>query len=339
MTYILGATTTSLYGDPTAVMDALAAAIVEFQADVFCATDLERNTARHSRRDMPALLAASLIARGYPMENRWHTRFGVDGGENGYVVFSRSPMEDYRVWDLPDANPWMETMPVQSFQLTVGTDRLRFFNLHPAPGWDDDGFYPCRSIDPAVFDIVDDFASSSVFLLGDFNIPINLTPGYCYEDLVARYTDACVPERDSSCDSTVAVDIVGGEPNTIDHIFFDFAGDTAHTWRLARTHVDQDANDEIVISDHYPVFAEFDYGAKEHVLLGDYDGDGRDQLVVHAPQSDGDIDWYVRGSTPFDWGFVGTRPVGGDFDGDGIDDPVVFEPATGSWYLLLRVCP
>jgi hypothetical protein len=84
------------------------------------------------------------------------------------------------------------------------------------------------------------------------------------------------------------------------------------------------------------------------LLVGDFDGDGIDDVLVFRP-SDGYVGkWYSdRARSPvFDYqtaqyiggspgAFSGAQLLVGDFDGDGIDDVLVFRPSdgyVGKWY-------
>ena len=73
-------------------------------------------------------------------------------------------------------------------------------------------------------------------------------------------------------------------------------------------------------------------------MTGDYDGDGKADLVVWRPA---DGNWFICSSTNnFDctqntivqFGLPGDMPIKADFDGDGILDPSVFRPSDGNWF-------
>ncbi len=72
----------------------------------------------------------------------------------------------------------------------------------------------------------------------------------------------------------------------------------------------------------------------------DFDGDGRDDLVIYRPQTG---QWYRKSvaeggslsEVPLQWGLPGDYPLPADYDGDGIADAAVWRPASGMWY----ICP
>ena len=71
---------------------------------------------------------------------------------------------------------------------------------------------------------------------------------------------------------------------------------------------------------------------------GDFDGDGRADLVVFRP---GTGRWDTRPSstgfttaTSLPFGTSGDVPVPGDYDGDGKTDLAVYRPSNGGWYIL-----
>lgn len=70
-----------------------------------------------------------------------------------------------------------------------------------------------------------------------------------------------------------------------------------------------------------------EYGrASDRLLVGDWNGDGRDQPGVFR-----DGQWYLDGVAPFAFGEAGDVPVVGDWDGDGIDTIGLFRG--GTWHL------
>ena len=73
-------------------------------------------------------------------------------------------------------------------------------------------------------------------------------------------------------------------------------------------------------------------------MIGDFDGDGRHDLVVFRPPTG---HWFVlKSSTNFttsstyQWGTAGDKPVPADYDGDGRTDLAVYRPSNGTWYVL-----
>jgi hypothetical protein len=70
---------------------------------------------------------------------------------------------------------------------------------------------------------------------------------------------------------------------------------------------------------------------------GDYDGDGKADIVVFRPVNG---HWFIIPSSnpnaPItqQWGTPGDIPVPGDYDGDGKTDIAVWRPSTGTWFIL-----
>jgi hypothetical protein len=79
----------------------------------------------------------------------------------------------------------------------------------------------------------------------------------------------------------------------------------------------------------------------DHPFAGDYDNDGRPDLVVWRPETG---NWFICPSasdyacptsgTSRQFGLPGDIPVAGDFDADGINDLAVWRPGEGNWYYV-----
>ena len=70
-------------------------------------------------------------------------------------------------------------------------------------------------------------------------------------------------------------------------------------------------------------------------LAGDFNADGRDEIVVFRP-SEGN--WYIYDDVNktfegIHWGMAGDIPMARDFDGDARADLAVFRPSNGTWYI------
>lgn len=70
-------------------------------------------------------------------------------------------------------------------------------------------------------------------------------------------------------------------------------------------------------------------------VSGDYDGDGRNDLMVYEPSTG---NWYLRpssGAPPRSilWGDASMIPVPGDYNGDGFFDLALYQPSTGNWFI------
>ena len=97
-----------------------------------------------------------------------------------------------------------------------------------------------------------------------------------------------------------------------------------------------------------------DYGDKETVseitlgepdsipVIGDFDGDGLDDLGLYDPVSGAWSAWRTDGQLLFrdvSWGYPGVRPFAADVNGDGFAELCVYDPARGEWHIRGALSP
>ncbi|HMT09890.1 MAG TPA: FG-GAP-like repeat-containing protein, partial [Pyrinomonadaceae bacterium] len=117
----------------------------------------------------------------------------------------------------------------------------------------------------------------------------------------------------------------------------DFDGDNKHDWAMRRSNL-SGANWLVTLNAQrgFSYATESIPGEAEEDLpvVGDFDGDGRDEIGSFSRGN-----WKTRDYAPgaptsdFRWGLVGDIPTPGDYDGDGITDFAIYRPSRGEWWI------
>lgn len=278
-------------GDKYRRLEAVADEIVNGKIDIAAIQEIGRDDRRF---DGVTILAGLLQERGYPMYWESTERFnppgnGLSGADYGQAVFSRYPIEDYRVTYLyqpsdkadedtltPLPDPYL---PVEEMKIRVSTsaDPVTVINWHPRPGG-----YACwgnaqlrRLVSGEIghdeLRVYDKFGlpvshkpdySQTTLIMGDFNQHEKNPGGGCRSGIWTRQNDfvnACETHQGDhqKCDSVVARSGPYG-PVQIDHIFH-----RSHDGLL--TLVDSWRDDTPAtpagypegISDHWPIYATY----------------------------------------------------------------------------------
>ena len=73
----------------------------------------------------------------------------------------------------------------------------------------------------------------------------------------------------------------------------------------------------------------------DYLAIGDYNGNGRDQIGVWRPSNGG---WFALdeagGASAQYWGLPGDVPAPADYDGDGKTDLAIWRPSDGNWWVI-----
>jgi len=228
-------------------------AIVQFDPDIVGLVEVEE--AIRGIDNIPAEINRRLTEAGYKHYSKYEIRFNqvsVDGNF-GMMLISKVPIKDYMGYRPQYVENVQATGKdlIASFTYETGGVRLRFFNYHPHPG-----SCSCESV-PLLIEHVQNSTDIGLKIIsGDFNQEIT-SP--CLKELLAKYRNAGDESRDSTCKYTVDRVVLGNAPpakgGAIDHIMIN--KDAPVKVKVITVYSDHNANKEIPVSDHFPVYGIF----------------------------------------------------------------------------------
>ena len=236
-----------LYGDPEPVLQKLAAMIKQQGVHLVGLQEVENNATWHKSVHMHNRLLSILTTIGYPMHGKFQKRFDAHGGKFGISLLSKFPIVGYTVHKVASQ------VYLQSAGVQFNGEPIRFYNYHPFPGTG-----ACVATQGAAFkSAISAHLNHTSFVAGDFNFTRAAT---CYKTMTTTHVDTCTAAGGGSCLSTVDLSIrtdIKAKSLGIDYVFARFSGAKKTKWQVAKVHADQNANKGQVMSDHFPVFAEF----------------------------------------------------------------------------------
>jgi hypothetical protein len=102
------------------------------------------------------------------------------------------------------------------------------------------------------------------------------------------------------------------------------------TYDLTASNLSASATESVTVSAGAVTRQDFTLPTMLMSTLGDFNGDGKDEIAVYSP---GAIStWRIKGVGVFSFGTVGDIPVPGDYNGDGKDEIAVYSPgAISTW--------
>jgi endonuclease/exonuclease/phosphatase family metal-dependent hydrolase len=204
-------------------LEAIAADLVPWDADVIALQEVERGIGRSRSADQPGDLGTAL-----DMESAFAGSFAVGGGEHGLAILSRYPLSDVRTIPLPrGSGHWSRVALSARVETPVGP--VRFVCVHLARPWR----WPLSNtatrlaqLDALLAALENE--SLPVVLAGDFNsFPVSLEA----LSMARRYATSWSPWRDGWATS-FPLRAIGWPAGAvkIDHVFHDRDWESTGHW-------------------------------------------------------------------------------------------------------------
>lgn len=201
--------------------------------------------------DMFAFIRQRLNNIDYPMDARWQdksTEPAFRGGTLGIGLYSKHPFTAYTAHHLKTEGVGSDYL--QEGLINYYGETLALFHDHMHTHKQNN--IECYPDVPLFMDTINSRPNATNFLFGDFN---TLRTHGCYEGISRTYEDGCLTYDNDTC--LVSVMESFHEPHCIDYVFLKRSNDPSFKWSVSKVYSDPNANDDLVISDHRPVYAEY----------------------------------------------------------------------------------
>lgn len=240
--------------NPDAWVQKIVDAIVDFDPDIVGLVEVEE--AIEGIENIPAEIEARLNKAGFDHYSHYEVRFDQVSydGNLGMMLISKVPIKDYlgyRPQYIQNSQTRDKDL-IQSFTYEKDDLAFRFFNYHPHPG---------PTAEESVQFLLDHVNSSTdlglKFVSGDFNQRLDSPYMKEFLDL---YRNTCDESNDKSCRYTYDRTLTNNNPpalgEAIDHIMIN--KDSPIEVKVVRIHSDHNANKEVPVSDHFPIYGTFE---------------------------------------------------------------------------------
>lgn len=239
--------------NPDAWVQKIVDAIIKFNPDIVGLVEVEESI--QGLDNIPQEIEKRLNEKNFKHYSKYEVRFNqVEyDGEFGMMIISKVPIKDY-IGYRPQYLENIKTKDkdlIQSFTYEKDDLKFRFFNYHPHPG------STAQESTDFLLEHLQDFTDSELKIIsGDFNLPIS-SP--YMSNLLRYYRNACDESPDKSCEYTYDKELMTGKKGekgkAIDHILI--SNNAPVKVEVVSVHCDHNANDNIPVSDHFPVYGIF----------------------------------------------------------------------------------